>query len=105
MPRDRNKQKNSSPFLLALLFFFGKFLIFIRGNFVRYCLSECLIGWLHRIHQNYCSVRTSLLHEIKEFVEEGFASNIIVQLVQLQKKKKKKNKKNISKLVITSSSS
>jgi hypothetical protein len=26
---------------------------------------------------------TSFLHEIKEFVEEGFASGIVVQLVQL----------------------
>jgi hypothetical protein len=38
--------------------------------------------------RNWRGDLTSFLHEIEEFVEEGFASGIVIQLVQLQKNKK-----------------
>jgi hypothetical protein len=43
--------------------------------------------------RNWRGDLTSFLHEIEEFVEEGFASGIVIQLVQLQKKNRKKKTK------------
>ena len=47
---------------------------------------------------NKVKTLTSFLHKVKEFVEESFASGIVVQLVQLREKKKKRKRK-ISKTI------
>ena len=42
---------------------------------------------------NKVKTLTSFLHKVKEFVEESFASGIVVQLVQLREKRKKEKEK------------